>query len=113
MNARPDIDPIDGWRAMATSLSIAHHIPGRIRLRLSGAAASAPSGAAERVLHFSRIAHDVPGIRSAKLNPLARSCVVEYDPAAIPAAAWEDLAAGRRSEPAERLLGLLVASSGA
>lgn len=112
MNARPDIAPVEGWRAMAASLSIAHHIPGRIRLKLSGAATSAPSGAAERVLHFCRIAPDVPGIRTAKLNPLARSCVVEYDPAAIPPAAWEDLAEGRRSEPAERLLHLLVASSG-
>ncbi len=112
MNARPDIDPVDGWRAMTASLSVAHHIPGRIRLKLSDAA-SAPSGTAERVLHFCRIAQDVPGIRSAKLNPLARSCVVEYDPAAIPPAAWDDLAQGRRTEPAERLLRLLVASSGA
>ncbi|SCM76194.1 conserved hypothetical protein [uncultured Pleomorphomonas sp.] len=112
MNAHSDIDPVEGWRAMAAALSIAHHIPGRIRLRLSGDVASAPSGAAERVLRFARIAQDVPGIRSAKLNPLARSCVVEYDPAAIPPAAWENLAQGERTEPAERLLRLLVASSG-
>ena len=112
MNARPHIDPMDGWRAMAAALAIAHHIPGRIRLKLAGTAA-VPAGVVARVRQFCRVAPEVPGIRSAKLNPLAGSCVVEYDPAAIPPAAWEELSRGQPTEAAERLLRRLVEAAGA
>jgi len=51
----------------------------------------------------------VPGIRSVKVNLLARSCTLEYDSTMIPAAAWPDFLGGVRSPAAETLLQIVVA----
>lgn len=83
---------------------IAHHIPGRVRLKLDGAA----DGSAAQVRGFIDAVGRVAGIRSVNVNLLARSCVVEYDPAQIEPSAWQDLVDGNRSSPAERLLQALA-----
>jgi hypothetical protein len=80
---------------------IAHHIPGRIRLKLTGMAGAAGvnligdlTGAREMLARFSAALGDTPGIRAVRLNPMARSCTVEYDVHALPDKAWNELFSG-------------------
>lgn len=100
----------DAWRIverLAPFLRIAHQIPGRIRLKLDAGALAAhplPAGEAGRL---DAILSGIRGIRRVQLNLLARSCVVEYDAAVIPDAAWPDLLAGRDTPAAAVLAGIL------
>lgn len=88
-------------------VKVAHHIPGRIRLKLADGM-STPALAAAEVQRFVRAATAAPGIRSVSVNPLARSCVVEYDPVLFPPSAWSDAMAGRSSPAAQALLQALA-----
>ena len=88
----------------ARCLRIAHHIPGRVRLKLVVEGDFALDGGIDAAKRFIRSITAIPGIRSVNLNPLARSCVVEYDPALIPPAAWQDVVSGTGSAEAEVLL---------
>jgi uncharacterized circularly permuted ATP-grasp superfamily protein len=49
----------------------------------------------------------MPGVRSVRVNALARSCLVEYDPSVIPDQAWKDFIAGRSSSSADILKQIL------
>lgn len=89
----------DLWR-FARQTRIAHHIPGRVRLKLEGKA----DGAVTEVRRFVDAASKASGIRSVNVNLLAKSCVVEYDPALIAPSAWQDIVDGTRSPLAEQLL---------
>ncbi|MGF7174795.1 HMA2 domain-containing protein [Azospirillum doebereinerae] len=93
-------------------LSIAHHIPGRIRLKLAAKDTDLADAIAQ-AKRFGRLVTEAPGIRSVNVNLLARSCVVEYDADRIPPAAWGDLLAGTPSDAAERLLRALTPPAGA
>lgn len=101
-------DPWDIAR-YAAWLRVAHHIPGRIRLKLAGEGGLGDVLA--EVRRFAATASTAPGIRSVSLNLLARSCLVEYDPAQIAPAAWADLIAGTRSDEALALTRRLAGSS--
>ncbi len=90
----------------APQLRIAHHIPGRVRLRLDAAALKeaglAGSGDGGEGMGSLRLKGEwtgadaaLPGVRRVAWNLLARSCTIEYEPARIPDAAWPDLLAGR------------------
>ena len=70
---------------LAQHAEIAHHIPGRIRLkvRLSGVELVQQTDA-------QSLLGCIPGVLGVKINPLARSAVIEYDPKVIPSALWED-----------------------
>lgn len=85
-------------------LRIAHHIPGRIRLKLVADLADADMDLLGGAKRFHAALSGRAGIRSISLNPLARSCTVEYDAAIIPSSAWPDLLAGTRSAAAAILL---------
>lgn len=93
----------------ATLLHIAHHIPGRIRLKLSPEGERRLLQALDEARQFGAVMKGVPGIRAIRINAPARSCVVDYDPALIPPAAWHDLVAGVSSAAAE---GLVLALGG-
>ena len=57
-------------------ITIAHHIPGRIRIKFSLAAAGHPE-----VKNLMKEKPKMPqGVLSTKLNLLARSVLIEYDP---------------------------------
>lgn len=92
----------EGWdlARYAAWLRVAHHIPGRIRLKLASEIEADLRDAAAEVKRFVSAASSAPGIRSVSLNLLARSCLVEYDPAEIAPVAWTDLIAGIRSDEA-------------
>jgi len=83
-------------------LRIAHHLPGRVRLKLAGGALAGESLADVRAFLGALAA--TPGIASAEVNPLAQSCLILYDTKVIDPATWVDLVAGTGSPLALALL---------
>lgn len=81
-----------GLLALRRHLSIVHHLPGRIRLRVSPAiyscAMSFDADASRALLG------ELSGIRKVRLNRQAASIVIEYDPKLISAEEWETLVQG-------------------
>lgn len=88
---------------LAAQLRIAHHIPGRVRLKLNVAGGADLSEIIRAARSLGGSFSQAPGIRSVNVNPAALSCVVEYDPARIPPSAWEDLVRGAPSAVADLL----------
>lgn len=81
-------------------LDIAHHIRGRLRLRLAlGGLAAIPPGMAARLQAQDQWG---PAIRSVRVNLAALSVVIEYDSARIPQDWWPSLL--RASEDEARQL---------
>jgi len=108
--ASPHPAAIDPWQVVSTYapyLRIAHQISGRVRLKLDAAVLDEPALRAFGGERLKAALAGVRGVRDIALNLLARSCVVAYDPAAIPDAAWPDLLAGRKTEAAATLIGIL------
>lgn len=108
--AMPDPSIPDPWgivAAFSPYLHIAHQIPGRVRLKLDAAALDAPVLRELGGDRLKQVLGSVRGVRDISLNLLARSCVVAYDNAVIPDAAWPDLLAERRSDAAATLVGIL------
>lgn len=73
-------------------LSIVHHLPGRIRLRL-GAALWGSAARIERD-RFRTLLDGLDGIRDVRVNVAVASVVIEYDPEQIPPDNWETLVRG-------------------
>lgn len=96
-------------RAWLDAVRIVHHIPGRVRLKLvKSLPGSRPSGVdAASARGVPPVLEKVRGIRSLRVNLLARSCTIEYDPRVIPGPAWDDLLAGRDTAAAQALDGVL------
>jgi hypothetical protein len=92
-------------------LRIAHHIPGRVRLKLDIAALTLPALHEGAGTHLKKAFGAIPGVRDIQFNLLARSCIVEYDSASIPDSAWPDLLNGRHTPSARLLLDLLATSA--
>ncbi|MBB3103158.1 heavy-metal-associated domain-containing protein [Azomonas macrocytogenes] len=85
------------WQMGLAALRIAHHVPGRIRLKLrtsAGLDGLPQASLMSWVSLLTRVLEHTAGVRSVHLNLLARSCVLEYDPAVIPQQAWTELLAG-------------------
>lgn len=101
--------PSPSLRRLTALLRIAHHIPGRIRLKLETSAGGELAAAAADIAALNRALSAAPAIRSVSVNHLALSCTITYDPAAIPPSAWTDLLAGTASPGAEALLRLVTA----
>ncbi|MCW2318061.1 hypothetical protein M2322_003628 [Rhodoblastus acidophilus] len=89
-------------------LNIAHHIPGRIRLKMSGSLPAELLGEAKR---FGKALSAVEGIRSIGLNVLARSCTIEYDAREIPPSAWIGFLSGEITPESQRLERLLLGAA--
>lgn len=100
----PAFDPA-AMRRLTALLRIAHHIPGRVRLKLNVAAVGEMTEIIAVAKNFGRSFENAPGIRSVSVNPAALSCVVEYDPGRIPPAEWEALVKGAPSMVAALLAG--------
>jgi hypothetical protein len=67
--------------ALRDCLEVAHHVPGRIRIRFSLRLLGRPEAA--RLMAASDNGRTVPGFRGMRVNAAARSVVIEYDPAVI------------------------------
>ena len=104
------LDQIDlrPFLTLRRHLAIAHHIPGRIRLRLKGAAllqaGSIDTGALEQLLSA------IDGIGEIRLNAAAGSVVIGYRIKRIPPETWGKLLQGPDEEALETLRGLLAAA---
>lgn len=72
---------------MTTYFNIVHHISGRIRLRLSPSLLAQPLASSAQKLTQQILA--INGIDEIRLNPMVGSVVIEYNPAIIQPALWE------------------------
>lgn len=81
---------------------VAHHIPGRLRVKLGGDTGRLP-GKAEALALLDRL-RSLEGVAAVQVNALARSCTVEYAPGVILPEAWDDLLSGRDTAAAGALL---------
>ena len=92
---------------MREHLSIVHHVPGRVRLRVGAALygqASALDGNS-----LNSFLQSMDGIHDIRVNPAAASLVVRYDPTHYPPNLWETLVAGDDRD-ASQLFSELIAS---
>ncbi|MBK1685122.1 hypothetical protein CKO18_16320 [Rhodoferax fermentans] len=94
----------------APYLRLAHQIPGRVRLKLDAAALDVPLLRGLGAQALQQALASVRGVQDFSFNLLARSCVITYDNATIPDAAWPDLLAQRPSVSAQTLLAILQES---
>jgi hypothetical protein len=80
----PTEDIINTVISLAPHAEICHHIPGRIRLKIS------PSGLSlmERS-GIVRTIHSIPGVMNQRISFFSRSIVIEYDRKRIPYDLWE------------------------
>lgn len=90
-------------------LTIAHQVPGRLRLKLgkgalNGVSFEGPEGRSEAITTALR---RIRGVKNISWNLLARSCTIEYDPAVIPNTAWPDLLANADTPAAQTLRTIL------
>jgi len=87
------------WLAqLVPHLRLAHQISGRVRIKFdSASSALLPPGSLAAAAQLQQLRTALPGIRGVAFNPLARSCVIEYDPALIPDSTWPELLSGRPS----------------
>ncbi|PIE58678.1 MAG: hypothetical protein CSA33_01890 [Desulfobulbus propionicus] len=70
-------------------LQIAHHVPGRIRVKARWNAL--PKLAAVDMDELQRVIHLVPGIYEYRINKKALSVVIEYNTTTLPYTLWEDV----------------------
>lgn len=81
-------------------LEIKHHVPGRIRIKFSLAIVADPM-----VKKMANSGQDLPpGVKSARLNALARSVVIEYDADKFPPELLEELISTKDNGRAEEIL---------
>ncbi|MCB2101572.1 MAG: hypothetical protein KDE22_11920 [Rhodobacterales bacterium] len=87
-----DATTFDSLLALRRDLHIAHHVPGRLRLRFGAAAVTTAKGAPLQDL--KRLAAAAAGVRSYRLSPHSLSVVVDYDRHRVPPALWHALIEG-------------------
>lgn len=87
-------------------LNVAHHTKGRIRFRLLPKALN---------YVYQIDSHDItssirslPGIEDVRINPIAGSIVVYYNPRQIEPTWWEELLQSSESEISQKILALLT-----
>jgi hypothetical protein len=89
----------------ASCIGIAHHIPGRIRFKLNLRQMGQPEmPSLKRAQDFLKTLGDIRGVHAIRVNPVALSCVIEYDPSTIPPQAWPDFMQGTPSNEAGVLM---------
>jgi len=104
----PGMSDLPGLIAAFTPyLQIAHQIPGRIRLKVALAVLDDPLVRKIGDDSLSQALGIIPGVREIRVNKLARSCTVEYNPDMIPDTAWHDVLSGHDSPAARVLLGIV------
>ena len=87
---------IDKLIDLAAESSIAHHIPGRIRLKVK-----LPALLQARDLEISDLVNRFSGILDARANLGALSIVISYDAGIVTPALWERLVNGK-NDPEQR-----------
>ncbi len=103
-------EAVDTFLDYIRYFSIAHHVPGRIRVKASLLKARELKKIDRDGIE--EIVSRISGITGYRLNKKALSAVIEYDNSVIPPTLWEDVIAinswpARRGEVREKLLALL------
>ena len=99
---------------LANAIRIAHHVPGRIRLKLINTLPLQKPEAPDmntitgKLPGILKSIEEIPGVCAVRPNLLARSCVIEYDARLIPDRAWINLLSGENSPESEALLNVLA-----
>ncbi len=70
---------------------VAHHVPGRIRLKLKSLPSSVNLSGFKHSKQYIQFIESLSGVKSVRPNLLARSCVVEYDKTVLTPSLWESL----------------------
>ena len=86
LNSLNSYNVIGGLLRIAPHVKIAAHIPGRIRLRISVSGVKTV-----QKVDMEITAGSIPGIRNMRINPFARSAIIEYDREQLPYDLWESL----------------------
>ncbi|MDW8319558.1 MAG: hypothetical protein RMN53_17165 [Anaerolineae bacterium] len=94
----PDRETLLGLRR---HLSIVHHLPGRIRLRLAPCLWADAARWDDAGLRDSL--QRLEGIRAVRVNKAVASVIIEYDPQLVPPQQWETLVHGEDMVAAEIL----------
>ncbi|WP_069187549.1 heavy-metal-associated domain-containing protein [Pararhodospirillum photometricum] len=77
--------------SLRSHVTIAHHILGRVRLKIGLGALGVVAGRDQGKARFSLTdLSTFVGIESVRLNSAAQSAIVTYDPAVIPEAFWRE-----------------------
>lgn len=98
----PDLDTL---LALRGHVQIAHHVRGRIRMRI-GPSLVRDLGRLD-TSRIKQALQSIRGIDSVRVNPAAGSVVVEYAPASIPPDTWRLLLEGDPDEARKHLQALL------
>jgi len=80
---------LETFLALTRYFSIIHHIPGRIRFRVDPSIREMTDKISAK--EVEQWPEQIRGIREVKLNPLAGSVTVMYDPATLPNTFWPAL----------------------
>lgn len=86
-------------------LRVAHHVPGRIRLRFDRPAKGTAIDTRGLKAFLDEV-RAVPAIASVRLSPATLSAIVEYDPKALRPAFWSTLLSGPEHEALAALTAL-------
>ena len=80
-------DPEADWLNYRSFLKVAHHVPGRLRLKVAkGAIQKFANGEARKLEAWAASLSGIEGIR---VNPMALSIVIAYDKTRIGAGEWD------------------------
>lgn len=106
-----DEEIVDTFLDYIRYFSIAHHVPGRIRVKASWLKAGELKKIDERELQ--QVVERIPGISDYRVNKKALSAVIEYDNSLLPFDLWEEVVAVnmypvKRDEVRGKLLALLA-----
>lgn len=91
-------------------LSIAHHIPGRIRLKLRTDGIDL-SGLGDGVRAFTAALGACAPIDQVQVNLLARSCTITYNARDLAPSTWSDLIDGQDTAPVRDLIEAIAAAA--
>lgn len=77
---------VDDLLQLLPHVEIAHHVPGRIRLKIHPSALNVV-----RDIDVEKVLLDIPGVRSLRINAFAKSVVIEYNCDRLPHDLWTNL----------------------
>jgi hypothetical protein len=96
---------LDTLLALRGHVQVAHHVPGRIRLRIAPTLVKSAWRADRN--RIEQALRSIQGISGVRINPVAGSVVVEYIPNRVAPGTWEVLLKGDEDAARERLETLL------
>ncbi len=101
---------VEGFLDHVRFLAIAHHVPGRIRVKASWRNIKQLAGIDAKQLQ--EIIERIPGIVDYRVNRKALAVIINYDTEILPFDLWEDIGSlgqypVKQGEVKKRLLGIL------